>query len=300
VKFWIVTPSYNSLPWLKRCLPSVRDQAGEGLHVHHHVQDASSTDGTREYLKDYAERIVKDSSLNGIYSFSYTSEKDGGMYDAINQGWDKANDDVDILAHLNCDEQYLPDALTKVATYFEGNIDKDILFADMMVVDKSGDYICHRRALMPYAWVSRFCCAGSTVTTFQRRDVFTKRKVCFDTRWRNLGDKVWYNALHKAGCRFGVLNEMISVFTDTGANLNWSEEGVRERQRYQKEFLHGMGFGVFVVAKWLGLRRWFLERSMPPPKGYSLYWDDDAQRNGRTIASPTWLWRQSFPKTPSP
>ena len=295
MKFWIVTPSYNSLAWLKRCLPSVCDQAGKAVHVHHHVQDAASADGTQEYLKDYAERIAKDSSLNGIYSFSYTSEKDNGMYDAINRGWDKAGDDVDILAHLNCDEQYLSDALVKVAAYFERHTDNDVVFADMVVVDKNGGYICHRRALSPYALTSRFCCAGFTATTFQRRDVFKKKNIRFDTRWRNFGDKVWYNALHKAGCRFGILHEMTSVFTDTGANMNWTEEGLLEQQRYKKEFLHGMGFGVSLVVKLSAPRRWLLEQWLTPPKTYSLFWDSDTKRDMRSIQSPTGFWHKRFP-----
>jgi len=296
MKFWIVTPSYNSLVWLKRCLPSVRDQAGKGLHVHHHVQDAASTDGTQEYLKEYAERIANDSSLDGLYSFSYASEKDNGMYDAINRGWDKAPDDVDILAHLNCDEQHLPGALIKIATYFERNTDKDVVCADMIVIDKDGGYICHRRAVKPRAWISWFCTVGFTATTFQRRDVFKKRNVRFDARWRNFGDKVWYNALHKAGCRFGVLHEMVSIFTDTGANLNFTQEGLDERLRYLKEFVHNMDWVVFLVGKWLALRRWLSDQFLPSPKEYALFWNDDEKRIVHPVLSPTGLWRNSFPK----
>ena len=298
MKFWVVTPSYNSLVWLKRCLPSVRDQTDKGIHVHHHVQDAASTDGTQEYLKDYAERIANDSLLNG-YSFSYASEKDNGMYDAINQGWEKAGDDIDVLAHLNCDEQYVPEALIKMATYFEHHADVDIALADMIVIDKNGNYVCHRRALKPYSLESWFCTVGYTATTFQRSHVFKKRNVRFDTRWRNIGDKVWYNALHKAGCRFGVLHEITSIFTDTGANLNFTQEGLDERQRYQKEFVHSLGFTMFWVAKWLALRRWLSDQSLPPPKEYALFWDDDRQRARHPIPFPTGLWHRSFPKIPN-
>ena len=40
-------------------------------------------------------------------------EKDGGMYDAVNRGYRRAQGDI--LAYLNCDEQYLPGALKTVA-----------------------------------------------------------------------------------------------------------------------------------------------------------------------------------------
>jgi len=248
--FWIVTPSYNQLSWLKLCLASVRDQLRPNIAVHHHVQDASSTDGTPEYLAEFS----RQPAIAG-YGFSFTSEPDRGMYDAINRGWLLAPAGVDVIAHLNCDEQYLPEALKKVAEAFSRHPKADILLADMVVVDKDGGYICHRRSLRPHVWTSRFCCAGFTATTFQRATVVQGKKVLFDTSWRNLGDKVWYNALHKAGCRFAVFNEMVSVFVDTGANLNWTEQGLREKQRYERKFLYGSATAVRLVSRMLGVRR---------------------------------------------
>ena len=45
-------------------------------------------------------------------------EKDQGMYDAVNRGFRRSNGEV--LAYLNCDEQYLPGALKAVGDYFPG------------------------------------------------------------------------------------------------------------------------------------------------------------------------------------
>lgn len=144
MNFYIITPSYNQLDFLKRCIASVRDQVAPEaqrsedrrqrtedrgrktealisdlppplklwrtgrspiseneslIRVHHHIQDGSSTDGTREFLEKLA--TVDGSSLlvdgdsetlnNGhsaIYQLSFISEADEGMYDAINKGVD--------------------------------------------------------------------------------------------------------------------------------------------------------------------------------------------------------------------
>src|ERR1700722_9783144 len=48
-RFSIVTPTRNSLEKLKRCVGSVRGQTGVCLE--HLIQDAYSTDGTREWLQ---------------------------------------------------------------------------------------------------------------------------------------------------------------------------------------------------------------------------------------------------------
>ena len=93
----IITPSFRSSAWLKLCLASVADQQVELEHI---VQDAGSDDGTLDWLpQDRRARVFV--------------EKDQGMYDAINRGLRRASGDI--LAYLNCDEQYLPGALPRPA-----------------------------------------------------------------------------------------------------------------------------------------------------------------------------------------
>src|SRR5208282_2311123 len=101
MKFSIVTPSFRNSRWLKLCIASVADQ--QGVEVEHIVQDSCSDDGTQDWLPQ--DRRVR--------AFI---EKDSGMYDAINRGYRRAQGDI--LAHLNCDEQYLPGALRAVGDYF--------------------------------------------------------------------------------------------------------------------------------------------------------------------------------------
>ena len=87
--------------WLKRAVKSVSDQAINGLQVHHHVQDGASTDGTKEWLADYAAEVGTGSDG---YSFSFESASDEGMYHAINQGWDKTPEEYDfspVLTAMN-------------------------------------------------------------------------------------------------------------------------------------------------------------------------------------------------------
>lgn len=301
MRFHVVTPSFNQLEFLKRCVASVADQAMQGeahgaerIEVHHHVQDACSTDGTVEYL---SEHLANSCQLRADgYSFSFSSEKDEGMYDAINKGWLLARKDVDVVAHLNCDEQYLPGALKTIADYFSSSRDVDVALADMIVVDRDGDYICNRRSLKPYALLSRICCIGMTTTTFQRASVVRDRKVLFDTSWRNIGDMVWYNALHKAGVKYGVCNQLVSLFADTGENLNLTEEAIRERRRYADEYLWGTRAFTRMMSKFYSLRRYLKEFGMESPKEYALYWNTDLEREVRPIKKPTALWHRSGPE----
>ena len=101
MKISIATPSFRNSDWLKLCVASVADQAG--VEVEHIVQDAQSDDGTQEWL-------ARDRRVRAYF------EKDQGMYDAINRGWRRA--EGEILAYLNCDEQYLPGGLRAVEEFF--------------------------------------------------------------------------------------------------------------------------------------------------------------------------------------
>jgi len=315
MKFYIVTPSYNQLDRLKLCVASVADQAapeaqrsgggdqksdrrssalsplssesGAPLRVHHHVQDARSSDGTPEWLAEYAAQQPATSN----YQLTFASETDEGMYDALNRGWEKAPEDADIIAHLNCDEQYLPGALQKVADCFSKNRNADVVFADMIVVDGKGDYLCHRRPLPPMPVISRLFIPGFTCTTFQRRRVFFEKGCRFDTTWKNLGDVIWYRSLINSKCRFQMLNEYTSLFTDTGENLNLMESGREERARYC-EMLPGWIKAIYPAAFFLKHVRYAVRMFVSKtPTSYELYLPERKERVRKLIEHPTCVWK---------
>ena len=97
-------------------------------------------------------------------------EKDQGMYDGINRGLRRAGGDI--LAYLNCDEQYLPGALAAVAGFFEQHPEIDVLFGDVVMVDTEGRYLYHRKMQTPLKYHT-WTCHLSTLSCamfFRRRD----------------------------------------------------------------------------------------------------------------------------------
>src|SRR5688572_7753502 len=100
MRFSIVTPSFRGARWLQLCIASVADQDVDHEHI---VQDSCSDDGTQDWLP-------RDGRVKAYI------EKDKGMYDAVNRGLRRATGDI--LAYINCDEQYLPNALSQVAQFF--------------------------------------------------------------------------------------------------------------------------------------------------------------------------------------
>jgi len=202
MKVSVVTPSLNQSDWLRLCVASVADQR---VDVEHLVQDGGSTDGTLDWLV-------------GDPRVSVVTEPDTGMYDAVNRGLVRAGGDV--LAYLNCDEQYLPGTLERVVEFFDAEPDVDILFGDVVVVDAECDYLFHRKMLTPlrtHTWL----CQLSTLTCamFFRRRVFFDRDGLFDARCP-VADAEWVLRMIESKTRMAALGEFLSVFGDTGENLS--------------------------------------------------------------------------------
>jgi len=87
----VITPCCSQVDLLKLCSASIQDQLGD-FKVEHLVHDSLSG-------PDFDDWASKQQFSNCI------SESDQGMYDAINRGFKRATGDI--VAWLNCDEQYL-------------------------------------------------------------------------------------------------------------------------------------------------------------------------------------------------
>jgi len=209
----IVTPSFRQGNWLRLCIASVADQEISHEHL---VQDAGSDDGTLEWLGS-------DPRVSAVV------EKDGGMYDAVNRGLRRTHGEL--LAHLNCDEQYLAGALRCVSDWFDAHPGIDVLFGDVIYVNEAGEYLAHRKMqppLLHHTWTSHL----STLTcgTFFRRSLL-ERGFFFDPTWRSGGDGEWMVRMLRGGVKMAALGRFTSVFTQTGANLGAGETGRQEARR---------------------------------------------------------------------
>ncbi|MEP6669441.1 MAG: glycosyltransferase family 2 protein [Chthoniobacter sp.] len=211
MRFSIITPSFRNAEWLKLCIASVADQ--QGVEVEHIVQDAGSDDGTQEWLP-------KDSRVRAFI------EKDEGMYDAINRGLRRASGDI--LAYLNCDEQYLPGALARVRDFFAAHPEIDVLFGDAILVDQHGAPLSYRRMVLPLRAHVRIVHLNTlTCATFFRRSVI-ERGHFFDLQWKVIGDGAWTDDLLRARVSMATLPEPLAAFAFTGANLGASARGAEE------------------------------------------------------------------------
>jgi len=160
-------------------------------------------------------------------------EADGGMYDAINRGLRRATGEI--VAYLNCDEQYLPGALARVAEFFQRHPDVDVLFGDALLVDADGQALSYRRIIAPKAWHTRLDHLGTLSCAMFFRRKLLDEGFLFPAETRAIGDGVFVWSLLQAGKRMAALGEPLSVFTFTGSNLGGSAKAEEEAARWRAE-----------------------------------------------------------------
>jgi glycosyltransferase involved in cell wall biosynthesis len=219
--FSVATPTRNDLGKLKRCVGSIRGQ--QGVSVEHLVQDACSSDGTPDWLVSQADLLAR-------------SERDDGMYDAINRAWGRANGQI--LSWLNADEQYLPGTLATVAAFFETHPDVDVLFGDYIVCKDSGTPVALRREInFRRLYVANSFLYAQSCTLFFRSSLLQRGLLRFDTSLRYASDKDLMLKLVAAGVRIAHIAEYLALFGIDGNNLSTHPQMLLEAEAVRRR--HG-------------------------------------------------------------
>jgi glycosyltransferase involved in cell wall biosynthesis len=232
----IITPSFNMLPYLKRAAASVADQSyGDTEHI---VIDGASNDGTKEWL-----------SSEPFPGMSYVSEPDQGMYDAVNKGLKQAKGDI--LAYLNCDEQYLPGTLEYVAAYFDSHPEVDIIFGDLLLTRLDGSLLAFRKGYQPrWVYILASHLYVLSCTMFFRHRVIEDGHL-FDTRYKAVADAHFVVNLLRNRYKARHLKRYLSAFTITGQNLSIDERALAE----QKDLLNHAPAYVRMLKPLINLMR---------------------------------------------
>lgn len=122
MKVSIITVSFNSAKTIADTIESVLSQ--DFPEIEYIVVDGGSTDGTVDIIRQNELRISQ-----------WISEKDWGMYDAMNKGIAMATGDV--IGILNSDDVYMNTHVISDLMRLMQTQKTEVVFADLILVDSS-------------------------------------------------------------------------------------------------------------------------------------------------------------------
>lgn len=211
----IITVNLNNASGLKRTIDSVRNQTASG-QFEHVIIDGSSSDGSLDVINEY-----------DYSDLIWISEKDSGVYEAMNKGVKLAHGDY--LLFLNSgdvlyDKSVINDALPE--------LDKNVgLVIGRIVLDKTQEVTPVESELSLLSIYSSYI---PHPASFIRRDLLEKRP--YDQQLRICSDwKFFLETLILDGVDYKCIDRIISVFDQTGLSSTHYEIIAREKRQILSE-----------------------------------------------------------------
>lgn len=139
MKVSVITVAYNSEKTIKDTIESVFAQTYP--HIEYIIVDGFSSDSTLEIIKEFEEKFMNDGKV-----FKYISEKDNGIYDAINKGIKMTTGDI--VGILNSDDFYYDNNVVEDIIDQFNTKAPDCLYGDMIYINPTSRKVVRR-------WISR-------------------------------------------------------------------------------------------------------------------------------------------------
>ncbi|MDR1979025.1 MAG: glycosyltransferase [Synergistaceae bacterium] len=211
--FSIVTVCLNAASTLRGTIESVLGQ--NYPHLEYIVVDGGSTDGTREILDRYKDRLAK-----------AISEPDDGIYDAFNKGVELAAGEI--IGILNTGDRYAPWALSTVAEAARAHPECGVFHGKLAVIDET----LSRWTVYPLGNSARLPRNMSIAhpATFVRKKMYEKHGL-FDAAYKIAGDWDFALRLYLAGERFCPIDTVLTAFDNAGVSSVPSKRLLAENRR---------------------------------------------------------------------
>jgi len=208
--FSIITVSYNSVKTIAQTIESVLNQPFADFE--YLIIDGGSTDGTVELAKSYQARFGD--------RLIIVSEKDDGIYDAMNKGLNLAKGEM--IGIVNSDDWYDRTTMQRVADQF-------------VALKRSGVYY---GLLMNYIGDQEYCATGyhhnflhenivSHPTCFISRSVY-KQYGCFDLQYKLAADYDLMLRLYKNNVPFFFIPHVLAHFRMGGSTDKYKIKSKKE------------------------------------------------------------------------
>ncbi len=205
MRFSIITPVYNGEKTIARTIESVLNQTY--LPYEYYIIDGASTDRTVQIANEYNEAFRKEGII-----FSIVSEKDNGIYDAINKGIKLCSGDF--VGIINSDDWYEHTAIDVICKLHEKE-HYDMAYASIRM--HNGNHTFIKKASNPRIVSSR---TWNHPTQFTSMNIYKEKLYRNESVFDDLDMLLW---IHKNGYRISVSSEILANFTMGGCSNNMKQ-----------------------------------------------------------------------------
>lgn len=198
----IITVVYNNVNQIEKTIQSVLNQ--RNANYEYIVIDGGSKDGTIDIISKYQHSIAY-----------FVSEKDSGIYEAMNKGWRKASGDYCLF--LNSGDFFFNDnVLHDVQPYLEKK-NADILYGSLYAFDEKQNWITEfPENISLYFLLNNFL---PHPATFFRTEIIKKNNG-YNEKYKIIADWIFYIQAFLSGMHFLRMPITITAFYMKGLSAN--------------------------------------------------------------------------------
>lgn len=240
----IITVNYNSGSVLESTIQSVLGQSSS--HFEYIIVDGDSTDNSKQIIDKYRKHIDQ-----------YISEKDDGLYDAMNKGMKLATGKY--LWFLNAGDQIASDDV--VEKLEDIHQDADILYSDTMVIGQDGtnmgllSSLTHNNSPRQLSWKSMQ--RGMVVC---HQSFLVKKDIAppYQTSYRLSADIDWVIRCLKASEKNLHVGFIISKFLSGGLSKQNLKASMKERYTILRKhygFFPNLINHIYILSRYLAKGR---------------------------------------------
>ena len=218
-KISVITVVFNDVEHIRETMESFFSQTWEDKE--YIVIDGGSTDGTADIIREYADCLAY-----------WCSEKDNGIYDAMNKGINHANGDW--INILNSGDLYAcPQSLEQAITKAHDIDNAEILYGDSIERSEENGDVYKRTSdisMMNYGPIYRH---GSSLirTKIQKEHLYDLSKL---SKYNYALDWLLIYQLYKDGFRFQKTDAIIEIYL-----LDGTSYGYEQNLRYNRMIITG-------------------------------------------------------------
>ncbi|WP_026897705.1 glycosyltransferase family 2 protein [Daejeonella oryzae] len=211
-KLSVITIVYNNARDIERTMLSVLNQTYS--NIEYLLIDGASTDGTLEIISKYKDRII------------LISEKDKGIYDAMNKGLKLAGGEY-VLFMNSGDEIYAADTVEKI---FASADDADIYYGETEMYDQNWQSLGQRRHRAPLKFTWRSFIFGMSIS---HQAIYIKKSLteAYDLNFQLSSDIDWIIKAAKKASKIVNTHTYVAKYMVGGMSKLKHRQSLKERFR---------------------------------------------------------------------